>query len=498
MRNLKILLATLMLNISFFGFCQYSFIPSTVPFKGVVGGDIQVGDLNDDNLPDILICGTDNSFQPVTLLYLNQGGGMFSPSPVQPFDAYSDGSIMLLDIDGDGDLDVSFYGSDVNEGAVLYMNNSSGGTVNFTQSSGFSSLSDQVFSASTAYADMDNDGIIDIVYTGFSYLEGGTFIYFKKGLGGGIFDSEQKLKYLSNDLLDGVQGTLILADMDNDGDIDIFVTGETGMNYTPLTKIYSNILEEQGVFSFDETVVLPFSGLVSTEAAILDVDNDGDFDILISGEDGANMPQTTLYYNHGGFNFTTTKSNDLENVMGGVMAYADIDGDGDIDIIVSGYTKDNNNNDTIVTVLHINDGTGYYSKITGPNVLFNGAGDGNLSMADIDGDGDIDIIVSGFDVFGSTDALTTLYLNHTPQVSSVTSYDGSVWVIYPNPSDGIFTIHTAENMDNTPIEIYSTIGELLYSTHVLGSTAEINLENFPSGVYLVKLNNHETTRIIKY
>lgn len=75
----------------------------------------------------------------------------------------------------------------------------------------------------------------------------------------------------------------------------------------------------------------------------------------------------------------------------GIYATADIDGDGDLDVIVSGDAPGDNENGAIL----INDGTGVFTPQAGERVITAGRG-GNIRFGDIDGDGDLDVIFAGW------------------------------------------------------------------------------------------------------
>ena len=59
--------------------------------------------------------------------------------------------------------------------------------------------------------------------------------------------------------------------------------------------------------------------------------------------------------------------------------------------------------------------------------------------------------------------------------------------IFPNPSTGIFYV-TKNNIENIDVEVYSLLGQKLYSTNMNNETMTIDLSNLPNGVYTMKLN----------
>ncbi len=83
---------------------------------------------------------------------------------------------------------------------------------------------------------------------------------------------------------------------------------------------------------------------------------------------------------------------------------------------------------------------------------------------------------------------------------SVKEIDVNTFNIYPNPSNGVFYINSTENLKNTEIKIYNCKGEILnVFNQNLNQNTELNLENYPKGIYLIKIfteNNVFTEKII--
>jgi hypothetical protein len=93
------------------------------------------------------------------------------------------------------------------------------------------------------------------------------------------------------------------------------------------------------------------------------------------------------------------------------------------------------------------------------------------------------------DTFSSTSCYTTTTI--TQSVSPCTGIENNEGVTYyssvfPNPSNGNITVTLEKITDNTFIEIYNAIGELVYQRKVDAKENLIN-ENFPSGIYLLKV-----------
>ena len=106
-----------------------------------------------------------------------------------------------------------------------------------------------------------------------------------------------------------------------------------------------------------------------------DIDNDGDLDMLLASNDVGH-----LYLNNGDGTFMQWQSfADTAGYMGG---FADLDNDGDLDLVFAGDD-----------VCYLNDGTGHFTK--GPSIPVGEINDPRgMAFADIDNDGDLDFAIA--------------------------------------------------------------------------------------------------------
>lgn len=185
------------------------------------------------------------------------------------------------------------------------------------------------------------------------------------------------------------RGSAVFGDYDNDGDFDVLLSGdgETGL----ITRIFRN---NGGVF-VDTGIVLP--GLFWSAAAWGDYDNDGDLDILLTGMDEIGVPESVILRNDGA-SFTDIVAG-LVGVGYGSAAWGDYDSDGDLDVLITGRTAA-----STASLVYRND-AGSFTLISAglPGVQFSAG-----SWGDFDNDGDLDIFLTGET---ATDKITRVYRN---------------------------------------------------------------------------------------
>ena len=176
---------------------------------------------------------------------------------------------------------------------------------------------------------------------------------------------------------------IALGDFDGDGNVDVLVAG-MGKRDVPFTILYKN---SGGTFS-DSGVVLP--GLSRASAAFADFDGDGDLDLAMTGLNLQGLPVTRIYRNDGGGVFTAL-TNVMAPVFAGNVSWGDYDGDGRPDLLVTGITSASAAG-VAVTRLYHNDGNGVFTSVPHP---FPACYLGAAAWADYDNDGHLDLLLSG-------------------------------------------------------------------------------------------------------
>ncbi|MCU0472385.1 MAG: FG-GAP-like repeat-containing protein [Bacteroidales bacterium] len=354
-----------------------------ISVPGLFRGSIAWGDYDNDGDLDLFVNGLASpgvaGVNNLSRIYRNDGG---------TFTDIQAGIIGIMqgtgawgDYDNDGDLDLiisGFLTSGGNYTSKIYRNDAG---IFIDINAGLIGLN----GASVAWGDYDNDGDLDLLMTGYTY-SGSVSLTTK------IYNNNNGVFSETNTGLPGlIGGSVAWGDYDNDGDLDILLTGDA--NYTVsslISKIYRN---DNGSFT-DINAGLP--GLAYGSCNWIDYDNDGDLDVLLTG-DASSEPITTIFQNNNG-SFSEIASG-LTPVSSGSVACGDFDNDGDQDILLSGTGSSG-----IISKVFRNDG-GVFTEI---NAGLQGVYNSSVAWGDYDNDGDLDIALSGWN---SSDFYSKIYKN---------------------------------------------------------------------------------------
>ena len=373
-------------------------VTSTSPFVGLMLSSSAFADMDNDNDQDILISGQTITNEIVIALFANDGIGNYSLVPSTPFEAIQEGDIAFADVDGDNDQDLLITGLNASGARVskLYANQGNG-AYSLVSNTPFVG----VYVSSIAFKDVDGDSDQDVLITGLSDTNGIARLYMNDGFGNfslavgtpfvGVYESD-----------------IAFADVDGDGDPDVLITGQIFVNQ-PTVNLYSN--DGNGIFTLIPGV--PFEALSSGTISFADIDGDSDQDVLLTGRNNLDQASTKLYSNNGGGTYSLIPSAVLEGFSRGATAFADVDGDNDMDVLFTGQ----NSSDQPNTKLYMNDGNGGFNLI--PEIPFEKVDIGSISFLDVDGDSDQDLFITGKSLF--FEAIAKLYRNVSTNPCSITA-----------------------------------------------------------------------------
>jgi hypothetical protein len=240
----------------------------------------------------------------------------------------------LVDIDADGDYDlISRIGSKL----ILYWNQGSVNSANFVyETSNYGGIN--VFNLMPCFCDIDGDGDFDL-FVGTAAMPGppGLKLYLNQG-------SPRNPNYVlySNDLIPGVfnQTSVILipgtADIDADGDYDLFVSDDNGyFYYFENTGSPTNFQFAYRTNSWQNI----FVNMVHETFCFYDIDHDNDLDLFISRTYSSSDKTLRFYRNMGtpqNANMVLETDDLFPNltIIQAAPYVIDIDGDGDGDLFV--------------------------------------------------------------------------------------------------------------------------------------------------------------------
>lgn len=288
---------------------------------------LTVFDFNNDGLVDYLF--TNYGYQ----LYRNDGGGKFTKmdnfkleSNLWIDDATGNaearymGMTVAADFNGDGWQDIVVMDADGNP--ALYINNGGDGSFTLDANSGLSKQR----GGTIAVGDFNKDGYPDLLVNGWSDSTQGDGITINKNMGNGKF-----VPVTSSNFVGAEKGQAMFVDVDGDGYLDVFVTGESSVEgWNRIAYVFRN--------NGDETftkVDATLPGVGKSGCDWIDVNNDGNMDIVYGGENSDN--RTVVVLNEG--NLKLTANNSLLGIARGGAAVAafDINNTGTPDLAIMGY-----------------------------------------------------------------------------------------------------------------------------------------------------------------
>ena len=239
-------------------------------------------------------------------------------------------AIASADVNDDGFEDLYLGGGYLQEGQIL-IGSSSGEFKNKINADFISDIRHEEIGA--AFFDADNDGDQDLYVVSGSYEfgENNQFLEDRIYLNDGEGNFTKSYEHIP--LCDESGSVVVPADYDNDGDMDLFVGGRMVPGRYPNAPISYILENEKGKFSIATKRVAPALeriGMV-TDAKWNDIDNDGDLDLIVTGE----WMGIEVFINTDGLLSQNKEYKYLANKVGwwNRLLVEDIDGDGDKDII---------------------------------------------------------------------------------------------------------------------------------------------------------------------
>lgn len=318
-------------------------------------GFADFGDLDGDGDMDII---TSEDRDDLFGWYENEGDGQFKEKKILGEIKGSGGAVQSIDIDLDGDLDVVTFQRGVRGDMLLVENDGLG---NFSPATLF--LKDIQWLNSFILEDLDKDGDLDIA-AGAKFNE--RALWFEQTANGTYIEHQISFTEVLG------LSTIQTVDLDKDGDEDILAVANTDGSLSWFAN--------DGQGNFSEKKLITAKEAMRGAAYTADIDLDGDLDVFYADRDTVGWVE-----NDGKGQFI--KEHLIDDYSGANVFFAteDIDGDGDIDVVTTGYGHFG------YIFFHINDGAGNFAE---RSPIFPGRNNGIIQLADLDGDGDKDLLMS--------------------------------------------------------------------------------------------------------
>jgi enediyne biosynthesis protein E4 len=399
----------------------------------VKGGGVGAFDYDNDGRMDLVFSQGSSlgrwreGRNPGPVLYRNRGDGTFEDVTARAGLTWTGWGVGVAAADYDNDGWVDLYLTNLGPD-VLYRNNGDGTFTDVTARAGIRAPG---WSSSAAFGDFDGDGHLDLYVA--SYIDvgpdrlpegraGGTCAYvgvevlcgprglpgardlFFRNNGDGTFTERSEASGAFDEGRYFGLG-VVAADLDGDGDLDIYVANDATPNYLFVNR-GDGTFEERG---FPSGVAVSGDGneqaSMGTDAA--DYDNDGRLDLFAAH---FAHDYSTLYRNLGGLLFedVTTRARLREAawlLVSWGARLVDLDHDGWKDVVhANGHTYPHlraaggpETYEQPALTLHLNQRDGTFAHVAAAGDAARPALGRGLAVADLDGDGDLDLVVAQLD-----------------------------------------------------------------------------------------------------
>lgn len=458
----------------------------TVPSLASANEDLYIIDFDNDAKLDFLVSGLQwPPTMPATTVPIQafKNNGLMSFSSNSAFignnEAVHPRSYVVADYNGDGksDLFIADHGTDVSpfpgQANKLFLQNTTGKLVD----SPANIPSQPDFSHYTTAADIDADGDIDIYV---SNIWGQALVgpYFLINNGNGNFTKMTSNFPAAIQNLNQVYMSSIFADIDNDNDQDLILGAVDNSNL-----VSDLILLNNGTGTFTPGSALPPRygnaswGTVGITKG--DFNNDGFVDLVMSTLVGYQTCMVQLLLNNGNGTFSDHTSNipqnwPTSNTWIKWIEAGDINNDGHLDLVFATHFA-------ATPKLYYNNGNGFFTDASSTLNPSGMNGIRSTRVRDFDGDGQMDIAFLGETKVVIAKAVQNFVLSAV-EIMPVSKK----LIIFPNPTTGSFSVKLPDNEIFVKLEVFDLNGRAVFSSDKYRDS--YNLENFSAGIYIVKIS----------
>ncbi|XOV93092.1 MAG: FG-GAP-like repeat-containing protein [Bacteroidota bacterium] len=370
LKSIRALILTLLLfSISGKNATGQSFqsIPTTV--EPMTSSHAQWADLNNDQLPDLIVVGKNNTDISKVIAHYNNGDSTFSELEIARL---SQTAFDVGDFNKDGYLDLLVSGKTNLNDKILRVYKNNAGTSYTDQSLELVGLTN----GDVLWVDLDHDMDLDIIASGLDALgEENIWVY--------VWDGTN-YRLITHSLEPVSYGNLVAFDANKDGNKEVLVTGYNDLG-NPTATVYS-FDSNLNTSVYSETL----DGYAQHAIDLADINEDGFVDIVMSGITENFSKATNIYFNNqvnGFYRFDQS----LDSIGNAALDLGDVNNDGLIDLVLMGFDEDGNT----TAKYYVNAGYAEAYHFTETPHPFESLHSGGISLADFNGDGDLDIFQTG-------------------------------------------------------------------------------------------------------
>lgn len=292
--------------------------------------DIKMGDIDSDGDLDVIFNGNSNGDLGKGIA-LNDGTGVFTRSIMDVTGATI--SCGFADFNNDGLVDYYAIGNGTANIGTIFFQNTDG---SFTKDQS-SFTGTNLIDADVSLVDFNNDGYIDMFISAWDDNGKSRYssVYINDGFG--------KFTTMAQpNVIRKGYGCSVWGDVDGDGFMDLLLNGDGGADGEGSSDIYRLYRNNGGSLEAKATFNDYRQISVGDGSRMVDWDNDGDLDIILTGWSGTKGRQATMLFECTNATNFTFVENDLSNttfpgVSESSIETADLNNDGKIDLLITGY-----------------------------------------------------------------------------------------------------------------------------------------------------------------
>ena len=273
----------------------------------------------------------------------------------------------------------------------------------------------ELFEEKYGIADFNNDGVNEIFVIGVDsevdVFMNVKFYMFSYNIANNNFDKTDLTDQIAD--IGRIKGpSFDFGDYDNDQDLDIIISGDKIVG-TSITKVFVNVTEpgETDIkLNVSEDII---TGVSNGSTDFIDFDSDGDLDIMLSGTDDTGVDVFEILENDQTGTWPSVETN-LLPMKNTNVDLGDFNGDGYIDMLLSGQTA---SGDKVTKLMEYTPAAGFIES----NFDLSDIVDARVEFGDLDGDEDLDFVIAGKNKDDESKSIFRTYLNYRNESYLITN-----------------------------------------------------------------------------